>query len=363
MYREVTKMLFSIKSRGLLVLMGLVAALALTTIACGAAAPPTPQATPTPQVVEVTKEVVVTPTPAPKEPIIFSDLNWDSAQIQNRVAMFIIEHGYGYPVDTIFGDTTALWNGLLKGDTHITMEVWLPNLQEVWDKAIAEGTVIPVGRSLDNNWQSAFVIPTYVAEENPELKSVQDLRQFKDLFVTPDSKGQARLVTCIAGWECEKINEAKVKAYGLEDEVELVNPGSAAALFASLEGAYEKREPWLGYMWGPTKPAAELDLTTLEEPPYSKECWESNHACAYPTARVMIAVHPSLVIRAPEVVELLRKWDLKAQSQVAAETWMTDNNATVEEAAVWFLKNHEEVWTQWTPADVAERVKQALAQS
>ena len=34
---------------------------------------------------------------ATKETIVFSDLNWTSAQVQNRIAQYIVEHGYGYP--------------------------------------------------------------------------------------------------------------------------------------------------------------------------------------------------------------------------------------------------------------------------
>ena len=37
---------------------------------------------------------------AEKEPIVFSDLNWTSAQFQNRVAQYIVEEGYG---DTLSG--------------------------------------------------------------------------------------------------------------------------------------------------------------------------------------------------------------------------------------------------------------------
>ena len=112
-------------------------------------------------------------------------------------------------------------------------------------------------------------------------------------------------------------------------------------------------------MWGPTKPAAELDLTILEEP----DCPVGDGpetGCAYPVARVLVAIHPSMITRAPEVVEFLRKWDFAAASQVAAEGWMADNEATVDEAAIWFLKN-DPVWNDWIPSDIAERVNTALA--
>ena len=63
--------------------------------------------------VEVTKiverTVEVAPPPGPKETIVFSDLNWTSAQVQNRVAQYIVEEGYGYPTDVKFGATLPLF--------------------------------------------------------------------------------------------------------------------------------------------------------------------------------------------------------------------------------------------------------------
>ena len=306
-----------------------------------------------------------TPTPAamekevPKETIVFADLNWDSAQMQNAIARFIVDNGYGYPTDAIFGATVPLWEGLIKGDIQVTMEIWLPNQNAVWEPALAKGEVIPVGKSLDDNWQSAFVVPTYVVEANPDLKTVQDIRNYVDLFKTAESEGKANLVTCVAGWACEGVNADKLKAYGLDDVINLQVPGGAAALFASLEGAYAKKEPWLGYMWGPTKTAAELDLTILKEDECIGDAGPGT-GCAYPTAKVRIAIHPSLIGRAPEVVEFLRKWDYTAAVDVAAAGYMADSGADFADTALWFLENQATAWTQWVPADVAEKVKAAL---
>ena len=132
--------------------------------------------------VEVTRVVEVTAPEAPKDTIVFSDLNWDSSQIQVRIAQYIVEHGYGFPTDMVFGGTIPLQTALLNGDTQITMEIWLPNQQEWWDNVTKTGQVIPVGKSLDDNWQSAFVVPTYVVEQNPTLASVFDIPDHVDLF-------------------------------------------------------------------------------------------------------------------------------------------------------------------------------------
>ena len=305
--------------------------------------------------------VVAGCTAEEKDPIVFSDLNWTSAEIQTRIAKYIVENGYEYPTDSVTGDTISLWEGLINNDTDVTMEIWLPNQQDAWDEALGRGTVVDVGKSLEDNWQ-AFVIPQYVKDENPGLVSVTDLPDHMELFVTADSKGKARLVTCIPGWECEKVNVNKVEAYGLQDNVELVNPGSGAALFADIEAAYARGDAWLGYMWGPTKPSAELDLYILDEPAYTEDCWAGDQGCAYPTAEIKIAVHETLLERAPDVVEFFRSWDFTSSTQVSTEAWMSDNNESSDAAAIWYLNNHGDTWKSFVPDDVAERVEEALAE-
>jgi glycine betaine/proline transport system substrate-binding protein len=294
------------------------------------------------------------------EPIIFSDLNWNSAQVQNRIVMFIVENGYGYPVSTVAGDAVSLQAGLQNGDTHVTMEVWLPNQQAWWDEAIPNKQVVLAGKSLDDTWRSMFVVPTYVIEQNPGLRSVDDLAGYMGVFETPDSNGRARLITCLVEWQCQTVNAEKVAAYGLEDVVALTDLGSRAAYFTDLEDTYRKGEPWLGYLWGPFSPVAGLDMTVLEEPAYSSECWEMSKRCAYPTSETFIAVHPSLVERAPAVVEFLGNYQYMASVQLAVEQWVTDNDATVDEAAIWYLESRDE-WKRFVPREIAEKVEAALA--
>jgi len=158
---------------------------------------------------------------------------------------------------------------------------------------------------------------------------------------------------------CSDINREKIAAYQLGDLIALKDPGSGEALLASLERAYERGDPWLGYVWGPTKVATELDLIALEEPPYSKNCWDSHKGCAYPISQIRIVVHPSLIERAPEVMQFLLKWDLDTDTQVLVEAKYGELNS-LEETTIWFLKNHEVVWTTWVPSEVAETIKKVV---
>ena len=314
--------------------------------------------------VEVTRVIEVMAPEGPKDTIIFGDLNWSSALLQNRIAQYIVEKGYGYPTDVKFGATLPLFQGLQNGDTHVTMEIWLPNQDEAWNKAREDGAVLSVGQSLGKDWQSSFVIPAYLQEQYPDLDHVDDLKeqQYKDLFKTAETGDKARLVSCVIGWACETVNAAQIDGYGLLDHVDIVNPGDGAALNADLYGAYEREEPWLGYQWGTNDPALQLDLVRLEEPAYSDECWFTTKACAYEDATILIAVYPDLPSRAPDVVEMLRKWDFNISVYKAVVQWQTQNpDADVKATALWWLNNNADVWADWVSDDAAAAIQAALS--
>ena len=298
-----------------------------------------------------------------KETIVFSDLNWTSAQVQNRIAQYIVEEGYGYPTDVVFGATLPLFQGLRRGDSHLTMEVWLPNQDEAWMDAQAAGEVVSIGESLGRDWQSAFVIPAYLQEQYPELDSIEDLKddQYKALFATTETGGKARLVSCAIGWSCEEVNARQVEGYGLSDHIHLISPADGAAGNADLYGAYEKGEPWLGYQWGTNDPTVELGLVRLQEPEYSDECWFTTKACAYEPATILIAVHPDLITRAPDVIEMLRAWDMNLDRYQAVGEWRHENrDAGINDTALWWLNSQIDVWTGWVTEEAAESVQAAL---
>ena len=350
--------------KGALILLSLAMALMLVVAACGddeddAAAPAT---TTTTTAADTSGDAM-----AEKPTLIFSDLDWPSAQVQNAIARRILEDGYGYQTDAVFGGTVPLMEALTRGDTNITMEIWLPNQQEAYDAAIAAGTIEVIGNSLEDNWQYTFIIPNYIAEANPGLQTPEDLKkpEYMELFVTPDSKGKARLLNCIPGWECEGVNLNKIDAYELGDYVEPINPGSDTALAAEIRASFEKEEPVLFYYWGPTVLSHALDtehggFTHLEEAEYSDACWDGDQGCSYPIAEVLIVMRKDLINHAPDVVDFFSKWDFNAGNQLAAEGYMTDSGADFPEVAEWFLQNTDE-WKNWVTPDALSKIEAALA--
>jgi glycine betaine/proline transport system substrate-binding protein len=305
---------------------------------------------------------------AAEKPIRFADLSWDSAQLHNRIAGFIVKHGYGFPVEYIPGETIPLVASLARGDVDVDMESWTENIQEIYDKGIKSGSLVDLGSNFPDNWQG-WLVPTYVIKGDPargikpmapDLKSVKDLPKYWEIFKDPEEPTKGRFYNAIAGWGVTELNEKKLAAYGLEKCFTNFVSGSDAALVGSIVGAIKKGEPWVGYYWSPTWVLGKYDMTPLEEPLYDKKVWDETKACAFPSVHVNILVNKSLLTRAPGVVDFLKNYETTNDLNNEALAYMEDHKASTDDAAVWFLKEKKHVWTAWVPEDVAKKVKAAL---
>jgi glycine betaine/proline transport system substrate-binding protein len=358
-----------------LLVLGLIALMTMVLAACGE---DDPTATPTPR-------PAAEPTAAPddsmmeeKPTLVFADLNWSSAVLQNWVARVILEEGYGYETDAVAGGTLPLMQALVGGDLNVNMEIWLPNQQEAWDKAVADGTVEGIGDSLSSvAWQSAFLIPKYTADANPGLTSVDDLKspEYQALFARSGTGGKAALITCIPGWECEIRNNQQVIGYGLADHVELVNPGSFEGLNSEILSAFERGEDILFYYWGPTALIGTLvseygGYVRLEEPASTPECEEhigathdnpedTEFACEYADAQVVIAMRTDLMEKAPDVVDFFKAYELSDDGIFSLLGRYADTGEDAVDVAKYWLRTSDE-WQDWVSSDVADTVLNAL---
>ena len=201
---------------------------------------------------------------SPQAKLMFADLNWSTARLQNAVARAILEKGYGYETELVPGGTVPLTQALIAGEINVSMEVFLPSSQTIWQEATAAGTVVPIGNSQENpSWESAFLIPQYTAEANPGLRSVEDLKleEHRNLFVRPDSDGKAGLVTCLAGWECAAVNEKQVYGYGLRDVIHLITPRLLRGAELGNPGCVQEADGYPLLLLGPRGGADQTEHT------------------------------------------------------------------------------------------------------
>lgn len=321
---------------------------------------------------------------AVKEPIRISDTSFQTLWINNEIAKFVIEEGYGYPVEIIEVTTPVYQQSIARGEIDLHMELWRMNVLDWYNEVTESGQVIDLGETYERSTQG-FYVPRYVIEGDPEkgieplapdLVSVFDLPKYKDLFQDPRDPSKGVLVNCISTWQCAQVNRVKLQAYGLMEHYNILEPGAAAALDSAIVGPYKRGEPVLTYYWEPTWLLGQYDMVQLEEPEYTEECWAyvdqvlagdlavedvpPEAGCAYETLGIHHGIHAGLVDRAPDVVEMLDRLFVGTEAMNELAAYMEVEGATAEETALYFFTRYDH-WRDWVTDEAEARMDGALS--
>ncbi|MTI42251.1 glycine betaine/proline transport system substrate-binding protein [Roseibium hamelinense] len=303
--------------------------------------------------------------------VTMAEMNWASAGAIAHIDKIILENGYGCTVELVTGDTMPTFTSMNeKAEPDIAPELWINAVREPLDAAVAEGELIIGGEVLNEGGVEGFWIPTYLAEEH-NIYTVEDALARPDLFPGAEDESKGAFFTCPTGWNCRITTGNLFRAFDAENKgFELVDSGSAAGLDGSIARAFERDQGWLGYYWAPTAILGKYDMTLLDfEVPHNKEEWDTCTViedCPNPQknswvkSEVFTVVTDEFADKAGVAMDYVkgRTWDNRTAGKVLA--WMQENQATNEDGAYYFLENHEDVWSNWVPADVAEKVKAAL---
>ena len=303
---------------------------------------------------------------AQAQEIVFGDAGWDSMKFHNAVAMLIAEEAYGMSTREVSGSTAITYNALKTGDIHIYTETWTDNIAP-YQQDVEDGKVIELGINYADNIQGLYV-PRYVIQGDesrgieaaaPDLKTVADLKDYADIFQDPEDPGKGRIYGAISSWAIDDIMRKKVAYYGLDEMYNYMDPGSDPALAAAIAGAYEKGEPIVAYYWEPAWITGKYDLVLLEDAPYEPEGYlKGETAC--PSIPLTVAVNPDFYEANPEYSEFLSNYYSSSALTSEALAFLSENDASYEEAARWFLKEHGDMIDDWLPEDKAALVRAAL---
>ncbi|WP_269585677.1 glycine betaine ABC transporter substrate-binding protein [Roseibium sp. Sym1] len=303
--------------------------------------------------------------------ITVAEMNWASAGAIAQIDRIILENGYSCDVELVSGDTIPTFTSMTEdGEPDMAPELWINGVREPLGQAVADGSLIMGGKVLSEGGVEGFWVPSYLAEKH-DIRTVDDALAHPELFPGAEDEGKGALHTCPVGWSCRTATRNQFRAYdGAEKGFVLVDPGSAAGLDESLARAYERKQGWLGYYWGPTALLGKYDMTLLDfGVPHDKREWDSCTViadCADPKrnawdkSEVFTVVTDAFAQKAGVAMDYVmsRSWDNRTAGKVMA--WMEDNKATNEDGAYYFLENFEDVWGRWVSPEVAEKVKAAF---
>ncbi|MBB5319725.1 ABC transporter substrate-binding protein [Marinobacter oulmenensis] len=295
--------------------------------------------------------------------VSITEMNWASNTVVTSVAKFIMEQGYGCDVTVVPSDTVpAVTSVAENGEPDIVTELWLNSAGEAYLRLEEQGKIERLTKVLRPGGVEGWWIPTYLAEEHPELTTIEGIMENPELV-------DARFNNCPDGWGCRVVSDNLIEALDLEASgIEVFNHGSGETLASSMASAVQSEEPWFGYYWGPTVPLGKFDMTRVELGEYKPEVHKRNQTqdaenpgvSEFPAATVLTSVTTDFKDREPEVAEMLSHLSFETSTMSSLLAWMDKNNATAEEAAVYFLSNYGDEWSSWLSDDARGRLSKVL---
>ena len=294
--------------------------------------------------------------------VSITEMDWASSAVVTYVAKFLLEQGYGCAVTTVPTTTVPAMASVAEtGEPDILTELWT-SYTEVYEDLRSEGKLVELSKVLSDGGVEAWWIPDYLAEAHPELKTLDGIK------ANPSLVG-GRFHDCPSGWGCDVTNHNNFKAAGLADAgVERFQHGSGETLATAIAAAYEAKEPWFGYYWAPTSVLGKYPMVQVEMPAYDAE----THTCngledcatpglsAYPVSNVVTAATQDFVDREPAAADLMGNLTLTNAQMGEVLAWQETNQASYEEAAVYFLTTYKDTWGGWLNDDARAKLSALL---
>lgn len=291
------------------------------------------------------------------------DAGWDSIRLHNAIFGYIAETAYGYTWEQIPGSSTITYEAVKNGDIDVQMENWHDNVAS-YDEDVAAGLLEVLGVNFDDAIQGLYV-PAFLVEGPdalaPNLKTVQDLAMYADLFADPDDPGMGRIYGAIPGWMADEILRKKYEHVGLDSTFNYFSPGSDAALAAVLSDAYDAGEAIVGYYWEPTWLMGKKDFVRLtDEEPYNADTYVEGIG-DFAANEITITVRPGFSEEYPILAALLSKYQTSSALTSQALAYMQDTGADYEETAKWFIEENSDLVKSWLPEEDAQKVFDSLS--
>jgi len=93
------------------------------------------------------------------EPVIkLHHSEYASKLVNSVIAEFIVEEGYGYPVEMVTATTQEVLVALAEGNLDLTMEAWQQNYIDWYDEQLERGIIVNLGMTYESGPQF-YMIP------------------------------------------------------------------------------------------------------------------------------------------------------------------------------------------------------------
>ena len=285
------------------------------------------------------------------DPIKIPLHNWNSQLVGAEIVGRILEEG-GHEVEYVPADSGAVYEAMCEGDIDLVHEVWQGAFGVAFEKQVDKGCVVDAATH-DAKTREEWWYPAYVEEVCPGLPDWEALNTCAEKFATAETKPKGRFLGGPAEW----LKKDDERVAGLEMNFQVINAGSADALWAELAIASEKKQPIVLFNWTPNFIEAVYDGKFVEFPEYFEGCREdaskgvnpnTTHDCGNPKdGYLKIGVWEGFPGKNPEAYAIVQKINF-SNLDIAVMSKLVDiDKMEVEDAATKWMDDNEAKWRAW----------------
>lgn len=285
------------------------------------------------------------------DPIVIPIHNWSSQIVMSHVVGQIFERN-GNNVEYITTDSQAVYESVRLGDVTLELEVWEGAFGASFRAALEKGGLHDAG---DHNavTREDWWYPMWTKESCPGLPSWKALDDCASIFATAETGSKGRYLDGPVDWL--KHGKERVEALGMNFEV--INAGSAAALWAEIGSAEKDKRPVVVFNWTPNFAEAVWPGEFVEFPEWVDGCDKDPSVGPNPNALydcgnpakgyLKKAAWNGMKNKWPDAYKILRNVSF-TNAQIAEMAKFVDiDELEAEDAATQWLEQNEAVWKKW----------------
>ncbi|WP_179811930.1 ABC transporter substrate-binding protein [Nocardiopsis sinuspersici] len=277
---------------------------------------------------------------------------WVGYEASAEVLAYVLREEMGYEVQLLRTAEQASWQALDQGALDVIVENWgHEDLMQTYGPE-GNGTVVDGGPT-GNEGVIGWYVPAYVAEEYPEITTLEGLREHTDIFRTAETGDKGEFLGGAPGFVTQ--DQGMINAFDLD--LEIVYAGSEVSQITEVRRRYADEEPVLFYFYDPQWLQEELDLVKIDLPAHEPGCADDpDHVpCDYPVYDLNKIFRAGFVEEDGPAYRFLDNWTWTNEDQNQVARMIADEGLDPSEAAEAWVRENPDVWRDWLPEGAAKR--------
>ncbi|RYE45822.1 MAG: hypothetical protein EOP24_18345 [Hyphomicrobiales bacterium] len=294
------------------------------------------------------------PPPCGTQQLAIARMAWPSSALLAEVHSRLLSANYFCNVAVQEGDLAATGSSMgATGQPAVAPELWIGRIADIWNAAMKGQKVRQAGTPYADTTFEGWFVPEYAATQWPEVTTIDGLKAHAADF--GDGNGRGKFISCPIDWGCAVVNRNMLRAYGLDQLFDIVEPANRFELDTLIAEAVGRKEPILFYYWQPNAVLAQFAFKPVTLAAYDRDAFlcMGRTTCASPTPTgfapdpVVVALAEWVYLDAPQVAAYFGRARMPFAEMNLMLQQLGEAGETVETVADRFVAERSEVWRPW----------------